>query len=148
MTYALCRSAQCNYQSGDSSATCNCSLILANQGIYSASTSPVDYANSMPTGNIITSTFSNVNENDELFTSCHSAPYANCFGAKCVVNGNSASCTCPVEIGAFNTTLPPLSSCDLGPNTIWSGASVNGSSSNQDTITFMYDTFFNGTQPN
>lgn len=148
MTYALCRSAQCNYQPGDSSVTCNCILIYANQGVYSASTSPVDYINSAPVGNIITSTFSNVNANDELLTNCSPGPYANCYGAKCLVNGNSVSCTCSVETGAFKTTLPPLASCNLGSNTIWSGASVNSSSSNEDTMTFMYDTFFNGEQPN
>jgi hypothetical protein len=148
MTYALCRSAQCHYQTGDSSVTCNCILAYANQGVYSASTSPVDYTNSAPVLNTITSTFSNVNANDELLTNCSPGPYANCYGAKCLVNGNSVSCTCPVETGAFKTTLPPLASCDLGQNTIWSGASVNSSSSNEETMTFMYDTFFNGEQPN
>lgn len=143
MSYALCRSALCHYSQGQPSAVCNCPLITANQGIYSASVGPNDYATSAPVGNTVTSTFSLVNSNGQPPYSCYGS-YANCYGVTCTVNKkNMATCICPVVVGPVN--FYTTASCDLPPNLVASGTSSYISTEN--TLTYMYDTFFDGNTP-
>jgi hypothetical protein len=144
MTYALCRSAQCPYDGVQSTVTCNCLLISANQGLYSASVAPSDYNTSKPSGNTVTSTYSQVNSSGESPTACPSGAFANCFGATCIVNGSSVTCTCPVVVAPF---IAVNSTCNLGSNLIWSATSTTSFSAIESTMLFMYNNFFGGNTP-
>jgi hypothetical protein len=143
MPYALCRSAQCDYDGIQTSVTCSCQLIRSYQGVYSASVSPSDYNTSKPIGNTVTSTYSMVNSSGETPTNCSSGPFANCFGASCTVNGNSVTCTCPV---ATSTYIAPESNCTL-TNKIWSATSVSSFPAIEGAMLYMYNTFFGGNTP-
>lgn len=143
MPYALCRSAQCDYDGVQSSVSCSCQLIAGNQGLYSASVAPNDYASSQPVGNTVTSTYSTVNSSGESPTNCPSGPFANCFGATCVVNGSAVTCTCPVSI---TTYIAPQSNCVLAGK-IWSATSTTSFPAIEGTMQFMYNTFFGGNSP-
>lgn len=148
MAYALCRSVQCNYQ-GTSPVVCNCTLIKAYQGVYSASTSPLDYTNSAPVGNTVTSTFSEVNTNGLSPSTCSSGPFANCYGARCTVNGKTVTCICPVETAPFKVFFPSQdSNCNLGPNLIWSATSISSANGIEGTMNYIYNTFFDHNTPN
>ncbi len=143
MPYALCRSAQCDYNGVQTSVTCSCLLISSYQGAYSASISPSDYNTSKPVGNTVTSTYSMVNSSGETPTDCPSGPFANCFGAPCVVNGNSVTCTCPV---VTSTYIAPETNCTLS-NKIWSATSVSSFPDIEAAMLYMYNTFFGGSIP-
>lgn len=144
MTYALCRSAQCDYDGVQSQVTCSCQLIRANQGIYSASIAPNNYNTSKPVGNTVTSTYSQVNSSGESPTTCPSGPFANCFGATCSVNGSNVTCTCPVSISTF---IAPQNNCNLSSNKIWSATSTSSFPSIEGSMLFIYNTFFGGNVP-
>lgn len=143
MPYALCRSAQCDYDGVQTSVTCSCQLISSYLGVYSASVSPSDYNTSKPVGNIVTSTYSMVNSSGETPTNCPSGPFANCFGASCVVSGSSVTCTCPV---AISTYIAPETNCTL-TNKIWSATSVSSFPAIEGAMLYMYNTFFGGNTP-
>lgn len=143
MTYALCRSAQCDYDGVQTSVTCNCDLIKSYQGVYSASVAPNDYNSSKPVGNTVVSTYSMVNSSGETPTTCPAGPFANCFGATCTVVGDSVTCNCPVAISAF---IAPQNQCNLG-NKIWSATSTTSFPSIEGSMLFMYNTFFGGNIP-
>ena len=144
MTYALCRSAQCDYNGVQTDVTCSCDLINDYQGIYSASVSPLDYNASKPVGNTVKSTYSRVNSSGETPTDCPSGPFANCFGATCTVSGSTVTCTCPVDT---DTYIAPESNCTLGSNKIWSATSVSSFPSIDGSMEYIYDTFFDGNSP-
>lgn len=144
MPYALCRSAQCDYDGVQSTVSCSCQLISANQGLYSASVAPSDYNTSKPVGNTVTSTYSMVNSTGETPTNCPSGPFANCFGATCTVNGSSVICNCPVVISAF---IAPQTNCNIGSNKIWSATSTSSFPPIEGTMLFMYNNFFGGNTP-
>lgn len=143
MTYALCRSAQCDYDGVQTTVSCSCQLIDANQGAYSASVSPNDYNASKPVGNTVTSTYSMVNSSNETPTNCPSGPFANCFGAPCIVSGNTVTCACPV---VTSTYIAPESNCTL-TNKIWSATSTASFPDIESSMLFIYNTFFGGTIP-
>lgn len=143
MSYALCRSAQCDYTSGQSSVTCNCELISANQGVNSASVSPLNYNSSKPVGNNVVSTYSMVNSSGETPTNCPSGPFANCFGAPCTVSGSNVTCTCPVSI---DTYIAPFTNCTL-TNKIWSATSVSSFPSIEGAMLDIYNEFYGGDTP-
>lgn len=144
MTYALCRSAQCDYNGSQTSVSCDCSVISNNDGIDSASTAPNDYNTSKPSGGTVTSTYSRVNSAGEVPTSCASGPFANCFGATCsVTSPSTATCTCPVQTSTY---IAPESNCTL-VGKIWSATSVASFPAIDGTMLFMYDTFFDGESP-
>lgn len=144
MTYALCRSAQCAYDGIQSTVHCSCKLIVSHQGVYSASVSPLNFIGSSPKGNIVTSTYSQVNSSGESPTNCSSGPFANCFGASCVVVGNTVTCNCPVSIGPY---IAPTSQCNLGPHLIWSATSTSSFPAIEGAMLYIYNTFFGGTIP-
>lgn len=144
MTYAICRSAQCNYNGVQTDVSCDCDVIDNNQGVDSASVSPLDYNSSKPVSNLVTSTYSRINSSGETPTNCPSGPFANCFGATCVVSGSTATCTCPVSTDPY---IAPFTNCSPGVNKIWSATSTSSFPSIDGAMQFMYDVFFDGNSP-
>lgn len=48
-------------------------------------------------------------------------PFANCFGAPCLINGDTVTCTCPVDNSTYIAPEPP---CVLSGQ-IWSATSTS-----------------------
>ncbi len=145
MTYAFCRNVQCDYDGTQTTVSCNCLLIESNQGNYSASVSPLNYNASKPVGNTVTSTFSLVNGSNDVRFNCPSGPWANCYGAPCIVTGDTTvTCSCPVVTSAF--FAPQESDCTL-TNKLLSASDETTGLPIDLSILYMYNTFFNGDIP-
>lgn len=152
MPYALCSKALCTMKRASSSkASCAC-VLYKQKGWTSLSLSPTAYAKAKPyydKNNQLMSvqsnySLANVSSNtSNKMISCSYAkprPWADCFGARCVVTGNStATCSCPVrrnkqfDIGPGNTRK-----CNTQPLHLWSGILSTGSSSNTQFIHALY----------
>mgnify|MGYP006913921750 CR=1 FL=1 len=127
--YALCSEALCNAVPGESLASCSCPIINAFDW-KSASQSPNNHANSMPTFNLdgslktVQSDYSWANNppypGQCYFDTPH--PWASCFGVRCDVSGDTALCQCPIKYSTHFIFELPSSSCDTPTNQIWSAA--------------------------
>ncbi len=153
MPYTLCSKALCTLSKSGKQARCTCTLYRTKKGWTSLSISPNGYTQAKPTWNkdqrllTVQSNYSLANmvkNPNQQPVHCHfkkPMPWADCFGARCMVTGSrTATCLCPVYRNkTFGITGPGgQRKCVTKPHQAWSAILLKGMSNNSQFVHNLY----------